>query len=68
MADTTHKPLTIAPTAAELLAQDSHTDWQIKYERGAHRNGRPYLAGGFQGSQRTKKGRSKKACRGRVSF
>ena len=32
------------------------------------RNGRAYIAGGFQGHHKTKKARSKKACRGRVDY
>lgn len=61
------KSLTIAPSTRELLAQDRHTDWVVAHGAGRLRNGRPYFAGGFQGSQRTKKALSKKACRGRVS-
>lgn len=68
MARKTSKLLIIAPTVGELLAQDRHTDWAIAQEAGRLRNGRPYLVGGFQGSQRTKKARSKDACRGRVSY
>ena len=60
--------LTIAPTTKELLAQDRHTDWVIAHEAGRLRNGRPYVVGGFHGSHRTKKARSKRACRGRVSY
>jgi hypothetical protein len=66
MARKTQKPLTIAHSAAELLAQDRHTDWVIAQERGATRNGRSYIVGGAHGSDRTKAGRSKSACRGRV--
>jgi hypothetical protein len=60
--------LTIAHSASELLAQDRHTDWQLAKERGALRNGRAYLQGGPQGVSKTKKAKSKKACRGKVSY
>ena len=68
MARKTHKPLTIALTPEQLLAQDRHTDWVLAQERGATRNGRSYIAGGAHGSDRTKAGRSRKACRGRVDY
>ena len=64
----TPNTLTLAPTNEELLAQDRHTDWLIRQEEGGNLYGRRARGGaGFQGSQRTKKGRSKNACRGRVS-
>lgn len=66
MARKAHKPLVIAPTNEELLAQQRHTDWLIAHEQGRTRNGRPYIAGGPQGSKKTKKGRSRRACRGKV--
>jgi len=67
MAKKTHRPLRIALSSEELLAQDRHTQWQIDQERGATRSGRAYLAGGFQGHHKTKAARSKKACRERVA-
>jgi len=67
MAKKTHKTLRIAPSNEELLAQDRHTQWQVDQERGATRNGRAYLSGGFQGHHKTKAARSRKACRGRVA-
>ena len=66
MARKTHTPLTIAPTNEESLAAQRHTDWEIAQEQGRTRNGRAYLSGGPQGSKRTKQGRSRRACRGRV--
>lgn len=68
MAKKTLQNLTITPSVEELLAQDRHTDWVMAQEQGRLRNGRSYLSGGFQGSHRTKKARSKDACRGRVSL
>jgi len=67
MARKTHKPLTIALTADELLAQQRHTDWLIAQEQGRTRNGRAYLGHRVHGANRTKKGRSRDACRGRVA-
>lgn len=67
MARKAYKPMVIAPTPEEALAAQRHTDWQIAHEQGRTRNGRAYLAGGPQGSARTKKGRSRRACRGKVS-
>jgi len=66
MARKTHKPLTIAPTADELLAQQRHTDWQIAHEQGRTRNGRAYLGHRVHGAGKTKKGRARNACRGKV--
>lgn len=60
--------LVITQTPEETLAAARHTDWQIAQEQGRTRNGRAYLAGGPQGSKRTKKGRSRRACRGRVAY
>lgn len=69
MARKTQKPLVIAHTAGELLAQDRHTDWQIRQEQGGNLYGRVARGGaGFQGSGRTRKGRSKSACRGKVAY
>ena len=63
-----NKPMTITHTVGELLAQDRHTDWAIAQEAGRLRNGRSYILGGFQGTQRTKRAHSQKACRGKVAF
>jgi hypothetical protein len=68
MARKAHKPLVISHTAEELLAAQRHTDWEIAQAQGRNRNGRGYLVGGPQGSNRTKKGRSRRACRGKVSY
>lgn len=69
MARKSEKPLVYAPTSEELLAQDRHTDWEIRQEQGGNLYGRRARGGaGFQGSDRTKKGRSKNACRGRVDY
>ena len=69
MARKANKPLTIAHSADELLAQDRHTDWQIRQEQGGNLYGRRARGGaGFQGSNKTRKGRSKSACRGRVQY
>jgi len=63
------KNLTISHTAAELLAQDRHTDWQIRQEQGGNLYGRRARGGaGFCGSSKTRKGRAKKACRGKVAY
>jgi hypothetical protein len=63
------KPMVIAPTHGETLAADAHTVWQIAQEQGRNRNGRDYLSGPAVGGHgQTKKGRSRKACRGRVSY
>lgn len=69
MARPKQQPLTIAPTADELLAQQRHTDWEIAHEQGRTRNGRPYLSGpacGAHGARKSKAARSRKACRGKV--
>jgi hypothetical protein len=64
-----HKPLRIAHTHAELLAQDRHTDWQIRQEEGGNLYGRRSRGGaGFQGSKKTRKGLNKSACRGKVHY
>lgn len=69
MAKKTNKPLTISHTPAELLAQDRHTDWEVRQEQGGNLYGRRARGGaGFQGSSNTRKGKSKSACRGKVSF
>jgi hypothetical protein len=67
MARKSQKPLVIAHTSGELLALDRHTDWQIRQDEGGNLYGRRARGGaGFQGSDRTKKGQSRNACRGRV--
>jgi hypothetical protein len=66
MARKAHKPLVIAPTPEETLAAARHTDWQIAHEAGRTRNGRAYLGHRVHGAGKTKKGRSRKACRGKV--
>jgi hypothetical protein len=68
MARKAYKPLVIAPTHEETLAAARHTDWQIAHEAGRTRNGHPYIAGGPQGSKRTKRGRARRACRGKVAY
>ena len=68
MARKTHKPLTIALTADELLAQQRHTDWLIAQEQGRTRNGRAYLGHRVHGASETKQGRARRACRGQVSY
>lgn len=63
------KTLTISHTAAELLAQDRHTDWQIRQAEGGNLYGRRARGGaGFQGAADTRKGKSKSACRGKVAY
>jgi len=68
MARKTHKPLTIAPTAEESLALDRHIEWQIAHEHGRTRNGRAYLGHRVHGASKTKQGRNRDACRGRVDY
>jgi len=63
-----NKKLRIAHTAAELLAQDRHTDWQIAHEAGKTRFGRAYLGHRVQGAGKTKAAKSRKACRGKVRY
>lgn len=58
--------LTIAFTATDLLAQDRRTDWQVAQDEGRNRNGRAYLGHRVHGASKTKKGRNRRACRGRV--
>lgn len=58
--------LTIAPSVADLLAQQRHTDWEIAREHGRLRNGRAYLRGGPQGSTKTKRARLRRTCREKV--
>lgn len=60
--------ITIAQTPEQLLAAQNHTDWLIRQERGGNRNGRPGGVGGFHGSHNTRKGRSRRACRGKVRY
>ena len=60
------KPLSLEFTTSELLAQDRHTDWALAQEDGRLRNGRAYLAHRVHGVNKTKKGRSRRACRGKV--
>lgn len=60
--------LKIAPTNEELLAQDRHTQWQIDHAAGKTRNGRAYLGHRVHGAQKTKKGRNRRACRGKVRY
>jgi hypothetical protein len=63
------QPLVISHSNEDLLAADAHTRWEIAQERGRNRNGRPYLSGPAVGGHgQTKKGRSRDACRGRVSY
>ncbi len=66
MSKKTHNPLTVAPTAEELLAQDRHTDWEIAQAQGRNRNGRNYLGHRVHGVSKTKQGQSKRACRGKI--
>ena len=58
--------ITISQTPEEALAAQRHTDWQIAQEQGRNRNGRPYLGHRVHGASKTKKGRSRDACRGKV--
>lgn len=58
--------ITIAPTPEEALAAQRHTDWQIAQEQGRNRNGRSYLGHRVHGRDKTRKGRSRNACRGKV--
>lgn len=58
--------ITISQTAEEALAAQRHTDWQIRQEQGRNRNGRGYVGHRVHGRKKTKKGRSRNACRGRV--
>jgi len=68
MARKKQKPLTIAHTVDELMAQDRHTDWTVAHEKGRTRNGRAYLGHRVHGTKNTKQGRNKRACRGKVSY
>jgi len=64
-----NKTLTYAPTNAELLAQDRHTDWAIRQAEGGNLYGRRARGGaGFAGVAKTRKGKSKSACRGKVAY
>lgn len=56
----------ISQTPEEALAAQRHTDWQIAHEQGRTRNGRAYLGHRVHGRKKTKKGRSRNACRGKV--
>lgn len=60
--------LTITHSNQDLLAQQRHTDWQVAQEQGRNRNGRAYLGHRVHGSKKTKKGRSRSACRGKVRY
>ena len=60
--------LTIAHTADELLALDRHAAWEAAHEQGRTRNGRAYLGHRVHGTKKTKQGRSKRACRGKVRY
>lgn len=62
------QPLKISQTAEEALAAQRHTDWQIAQEQGRNRNGRSYLGHRVHGRDKTKKGRSRNACRGKVNY
>jgi hypothetical protein len=68
MAARTHKPLVIAQSAEDLLAQDRHTDWEVAQEQGRNRNGRAYLGHRVHGVAKTKQGRAARACRGKVAY
>lgn len=68
MARKAHTPLVIAPTPEETLAAQRHTDWEIAQEQGRNRNGRAYLGHRVHGADKTKQGRSRDACRGKVSY
>jgi len=68
MARKAHQPLTIALTADELLAQDRHTDWLVAHAQGRTRNGRAYLGHRVHGASKTKQGRNRAACRGKVQY
>jgi hypothetical protein len=58
--------ITIAQTPEEALAAQRHTDWEVAHEQGRTRNGRAYLGHRVHGTSKTKKGRSRHACRGKV--
>lgn len=60
--------ITIAPTNQELLAQQRHTDWAVAQEQGRNRFGRAYLGHRVHGSKKTKKAKSRNACRGKVRY
>jgi hypothetical protein len=60
--------ITIAFTAEDLLAQDRHTQWKADHEAGRTRNGRAYLGHRVHGVGKTKKGRNRRACRGKVRY
>lgn len=66
MARKAHDPLVISQTPEEALAAQRHTDWLIAQEQGRTRFGRAYLGHRVHGSRKTKKGRSRDACRGKV--
>ena len=63
-----NKAMVIAPTAEEALALDRHTDWVLAQEQGRNRNGRPYLGHRVHGVSKTKQGRNRAACRGKVQY
>ena len=68
MARKAYTPLVIAPTPEEALATQRHTDWEIAQEQGRNRNGRAYLSHRVHAADKTKQGRSRDACRGKVSY
>lgn len=68
MARKAHDPLTIAPSADDLLAKQRHTDWEIAQERGRNRNGRAYLGHRVHGADKTRKARAGRVCRGKVTY
>ena len=66
MANRKRISLRVIQSAADLLNQDRHTDWEIAQERGTNRNGRAYLTRAVEPDE--KKERSRKSCRGKVNY
>ncbi len=62
------KKMKIELTDEELLAAQRHTDWLIAMALGTNRFGRSYLGHRIHGVKKTKKGRSKRACRGKQDY
>ena len=63
-----NKAMVIGANQKELLDNQKHTDWEIAQEQGRNRNGRSYLGHRVHGASKTKQGRNRNACRGRVDY
>lgn len=58
--------ITIEQTQEDALAAQRHTDWLIRQEQGRNRNGRGAIGHRVHGVNKTRKGRSRDACRRKV--